>query len=82
MALATYDKAAPKKPVNLTVNADLLSRARQLGVNLSDALETRLAELVAADERERWRAANREAIEEYNQRIENGPLLSDFTRTF
>lgn len=72
----------PKKVVNLGVNADLLSRARELDVNLSEAFEGTLAELVAAGERQHWCEEAREAIEEYNRRIEEGPMLSDIVQEF
>lgn len=34
-----YNINAPKKPTNLSVNSDLLKRARALNVNLSATLE-------------------------------------------
>lgn len=82
MNSSVYDKGAPKRAVNVSVNADLAAKAKALGVNLSDALETRLAELVAAAEREKWLAENAAAIAAYNERVENGPILSDFERQF
>jgi antitoxin CcdA len=82
MAITSYDKGASKKAVNLTVNADLLSRARALKINLSEAFETRLAELVAADEQQKFRAEARPAIQRYNARIEEDGILSDDHRTF
>jgi antitoxin CcdA len=79
---ATYDKSAPKRAVNVSINADLATRAKQLGVNFSDALESRLAELVAIAERQRWLAENAEAIAAYNRRVAEGKILSDFERPF
>ncbi|MHB8767033.1 MAG: type II toxin-antitoxin system CcdA family antitoxin, partial [Deferrisomatales bacterium] len=35
----TFDRTAPKKAANLTVNRDLLRQAKELGINLSQALE-------------------------------------------
>lgn len=78
MTAPIYDKAAPKRAVNLSLNSDLAAKAKALGVNLSEALEARLAELVAAAERQQWRTANAEAIDAYNERVENGSILSDF----
>lgn len=80
--MTTFDTDAPRKAVSLNVNANLLSRARDLGVNLSEASESALAELVAAGERQRWRDEARGAIEEYNHRIEERPMLSDIVREF
>jgi antitoxin CcdA len=79
---AAYDRTAPKRAVNVSVNADLAARAKALGLNLSEALETRLAELIAAAERQQWLAENAEAIEAYNERVENATILSDFERQF
>ena len=80
--MSLYDRSAPKRAVNVSVNADLAARAKALGVNLSEALEMRLAELVAAAERQQWLADNAEAIEAYNERVETGAILSDFERPF
>ena len=82
MPASVYDKSAPKRAVNVSVNTDLAAKAKALGVNLSEALETRLAELVAAAERLQWRAANTAAIDAYNERVENCSILSDFERPF
>jgi antitoxin CcdA len=82
MNSSVYDKGAPKRAVNLSVNADLAAKAKALGVNLSEALETRLAELVAAAERQKWLAENAAAIEAYNERVAEGAILSDLERPF
>ncbi len=82
MKSSAYDKGAPKRAVNVSVNADLAAKAKALGVNLSEALETRLAELVAAAERRQWLAENTAAIEAYNERVAEGTILSDFERPF
>ena len=87
MNSSVYDKAAPKPAVNvsvnLSVNAGLAAKAKALGVNLSEALENRLAELVvAAAERQKWLTENAAAIEAYNERVEEGTILGDFERPF
>jgi antitoxin CcdA len=71
-----------KRPTNVSVDAALLAKARALNVNLSQALEEKLAELVTAAERLRWRAESRAAIDAYNARVEKGALLSDDERQF
>jgi antitoxin CcdA len=51
---------ARKRPVNVTLNEDLVARARELTTNLSGVIETLLAEFL---EKERVRrTAEREAI--------------------
>jgi antitoxin CcdA len=82
MNSARYDKSAPKRAVNVSINADLVSRAKELRVNLSEALESRLAELVAAAERQQWLADNTAAIAAYNERVAEGTILSDLERPF
>ncbi len=73
--MTVYDRNAPRKAVNLSVNADLLARARALDLNLSAEMETHLIEVVHAAERARWIEQNQEAIEDYNRRIKaRGPF--------
>jgi len=44
-----YDTNAPKKPINLSVNSDLLNKAKALKINLSATFEAALLnELKAA----------------------------------
>jgi antitoxin CcdA len=55
-----YDVTARKRPVNVTLNEDLVARVRELTTNLSGVIETLLAEFL---EKERVRrTAEREAI--------------------
>ncbi len=67
---------------NITVDAELLSQARDLGGNVSAVLETRLREIVAALRRERWLAENREAIAGANDYLDRHGLWSDGLRQF
>jgi len=48
-----YDTSARKRPVNLTVNEDLLSQARGFTDNLSNVVETLLADYVAREQQAR-----------------------------
>jgi antitoxin CcdA len=52
-----YDRAAPKRAVNMTLNEDLVRRARGLTPNLSETVENLLAAYVEDAEA---RAAQRE----------------------
>lgn len=56
-----YDASARKRPVNLTLNENLVDQARSVTTNLSAVVEALLAEFVAR-ERER-RAAHVRACE-------------------
>lgn len=75
--LQVYDPAAPKKPANLSVNSDLLAKARRLKLNLSATLEKALAAEVQRAERERWLAANRAAMEAANRQVERHGRFAD-----
>lgn len=77
-----FDPNAPKKPTNLSINSDLLRQAKECHINLSQALEQRLAELMREENRRKWLEDNREAIEEYNCRIEASGAFSDGLRRF
>lgn len=77
-----YDLQAAKKAVNLRINSDLVKKAKDLGINLSSVLEATLIDLVKQKQRENWINENQDAIEEYNQRIENDGVFSDGERKF
>lgn len=77
-----YLTEAPKRPVNLSLNSDLLRQARELGLNLSGVAEEALAYAVSARLAERWAEENRAAVEAYNRRIEAQGVFSDGLRTF
>lgn len=51
-----YDRLALKRPVNLSLNQDLVKEARELTPNLSETVEGLLAEFVEAEQRKREQA--------------------------
>ena len=71
-----------KTPTNLSVRADLVRRARELKLNLSEILEAALERTIRNAEREAWLADNREAIAGYNALIEKNGVFSDDWRRF
>ena len=76
------NQAAPKKSANLSINADLLRQAKQLNINLSQTLERHLAEIIRQAQRDQWLAENKNALDEYNRRIEKRGTFSDGLRRF
>lgn len=46
---AVYDITAPKRAVNLSLNSDLVAQARGVTGNLSEVVESLLAEFIAKD---------------------------------
>ena len=79
---ALYDVSAPKRATNVTVNADLLRRARELGINLSQTLESALVVEVSGRARQRWLVENRDAIDAYNRDVERNGCFADALRGF
>ena len=78
----SYDHQAPKRPANLSINADLLAKARDLKINLSATLEQALVEVLRQRQREQWLAENHAAIDAYNQQVEAQGVFSDGLRSF
>jgi antitoxin CcdA len=79
---SAYNAQAPKKAANLSINTDLLSKARELDINLSATLEQALVEALKKRRRDQWIAENRNAIEAYNDHVEKHGVFSDDFRTF
>jgi antitoxin CcdA len=75
-----FDSSAAKKPTNLTVNSDLLSRARKLNINLSATLEKALVAELKNAEKQSWLKKNKKAISALNNLSEKHGLFSDIYR--
>ncbi|RWS51413.1 antitoxin, partial [Enterobacter cloacae] len=56
-----------KKTVSVTIEPALLHQAREAGINLSATLTTALKHQIRESEAERWKRANRKAIQELNR---------------
>ncbi len=82
MSNIIFNQSAPKKSANLSINADLLQQAKQLNINLSQTLEQHLAEIIRLAQRGQWLAENKNALEDYNRRIEGNGAFSDGLRRF
>ena len=72
-----FDANAPKKPTNLSVNSDLLSKSRALDINLSATLEQALQAKLAQADAEKWAADNRKAIRAYNEFVEENGCFGE-----
>ena len=79
---ARYPAATAKRPTNLSVNAELLEKAKGLGINLSQTLENQLAILIRQSEAQEWLKENARAIDAFNKRIEEDGIWSDGIRGF
>lgn len=78
----SFDLQAPKKPANVSINSDLLAKAKELRINLSATLEQALTAEVVARQQELWKAENKSAIEAYNKLVDRNGVFSDEQRTF
>ncbi len=73
---------APKKATNLSLNSKVLEVAREMGLNISQTVDTLLADEVKRRYWEKWREDNQQAFAAYNERIrEHGLPLAKY-RTF
>jgi antitoxin CcdA len=61
---------APKRAINLSLNAKVLDMAREMNMNISQTVDALLTEAVLKQYWENWSADNAEAIAHYNARIE------------
>ena len=71
-----------KTPTNLSLRADLVRRAKELGLNLSDLVDLALERAIKEAERKTWLDENREAIAEYNALVAKRGVFSDGRRRF
>jgi len=77
-----YNKEAKKKNTNLSINSDLLQKAKENNINLSSTLEKTLENKVREKEMQKWQDLNKDAIDSYNKRIEKNGLFNESFRSF
>jgi antitoxin CcdA len=79
---AVYDETAIKKATNVTINSDLLQKAKSYNINISKNFEAYLSEVVRKREEQQWLEENKSAIDAFNERVEKVGLFSDEHRRF
>ena len=75
-------RRARKTPTNLSLRTDLVQRAKVLGLNLSEAVDSALEKVIREAEQARWLAENEAAIEYYNAFIEKHGMFGEEFRQF
>lgn len=75
-------KVSVKKATNLSLSADVLAEAKGLGINISQACDEFLRDLVRTERTRRWKAENAAFIAEYNRIVEVEGLPLAEWRTF
>jgi antitoxin CcdA len=82
MVDTTIRKPAPKRPTNISLSPDVYDEAKRLGINLSQACDRLLRDLIRQETAKRWAADNAEFIEAYNQISQAEGLPLDQWRSF
>ncbi len=77
-----YDVTAPKKATNISLNSDLVQKAKAYKINLSQTLEKELDKLLHKKAEEAWLKETKEAVETYNATIKKRGVFSDSFRRF
>jgi antitoxin CcdA len=75
-----FDENASKKATNLSINSDLLAKARKLNINLSATLEYALEGELRKAERDDWLKNNKDAMNKLNELADKNGLFSDAYR--
>ena len=73
---------SPKKATNITLSADVLNEAKALGINISQACDQFLRDLVRSEQVQRWQTDHAEFIAAYNAGVERDGLPLDAWRSF
>ncbi|AEG00190.1 type II toxin-antitoxin system CcdA family antitoxin [Methylomonas methanica] len=71
-----------KKATNITLSADVLAEAKALNINISQACDLYLRNLVRGEREKRWQQEHAEFIAAYNQTVEQEGLPLDEWRSF
>ncbi|WP_294966161.1 type II toxin-antitoxin system CcdA family antitoxin [Sulfurimonas sp.] len=79
---ALYNLHAKKKATNLSINSDLLKKAKELHINISNSLEKTLIQLIKEKEIKNWEAQNKISVNSYNERVSKNGTFSDDMRSF
>jgi antitoxin CcdA len=69
-----------KRALNVSIRIDLAEEAKEFGTNISGVLERALEQEHREKRRERWRAENRQAIEAWNEWIEENGITFEELR--
>lgn len=71
-----------RKATNITLSADVLADAKRLGINISQACDAYLRELVRLEQERRWAHEHADFIAAYNKTVEAEGLPLEQWRGF
>lgn len=66
------DPKSRKRAVNVTLDDEVLAKAKELGINLSNTLETTLRIMIRDAEIKQWSTENQKAVAAYNKFVGGG----------
>ncbi len=79
MLTAPPSRNATKRATNVSLAEDILTQAKALHINISQAAEAGIVQAIARKRAERWLAENHEAIESSNAFVDkHGLPLADY----
>ena len=70
-------KPGPKRAVNVSVDAGILKVAKEIDINLSQALEDKLRDMTEPERVRRFREQNKEFFESYNAYIARNGVFGE-----
>jgi antitoxin CcdA len=79
---AKAKRTSAKRPTNLSLSAEVLDAAKALGINVSQACDRHLSELVRAEQMRRWQAEHADFMSAYNSTVLDVDLPLEAWRTF
>ncbi|HEX4505905.1 MAG TPA: type II toxin-antitoxin system CcdA family antitoxin [Alphaproteobacteria bacterium] len=74
MQAARREATAPKRATNVSLSDPLIAEAKSLGINLSQAAESGIAQAIKDKKTEQWLIENRESLEGWNVYVEKHGL--------
>jgi len=74
--------AGKRRPVNLSLDSNLVTVAREMGINISQVSEAALRAATKAEQERRWKEENREAFDYWNRWVEENGLPLEKYRLF
>lgn len=78
----TSETIPARKATNITLDAELLDKARSLRINISQASEEGVARAVAARQAAQWLEENQAALDSSNAYVERNGLPLGMHRNF
>ncbi len=70
-------KPGPKRAVNVSVDGEILKVAKEMEINLSQALEDQLRKLTESERIKRWQKENKAFTDSYNAYIERNGVFGE-----